>query len=209
MERNYVTVIQQVPNTGSSRVESNAEVKRYKNTIWGTSGHLSSTRMAPVINSCQKLVIFRKYYKHAVTYDYDQYNCFLLLSHIACTQCIDAVYCYRCGVVAVSVCVCAYWTQPWVVLKRMNRSRCRLGNDSSEPKEPRVRWYACFLLFGVLLILTVIAFSMSLIVNPFTCVVVILDFIRSNVNCRLNAFVYQRMSWTVTVSQYLIIDWPV
>ena len=26
----------------------------------------------------------------------------------------------------VSLCVC--WTQPWVVLKRLNRSRCRLGN---------------------------------------------------------------------------------
>jgi len=39
----------------------------------------------------------------------------------------------------------------------------------------------CFVLFGVLLIWIAIAFSVSLIVSPFTRVVIILDCIRSNV----------------------------
>jgi len=30
----------------------------------------------------------------------------LLLNHIVCTQCIDLVYCYRCSMVSVYVCVC-------------------------------------------------------------------------------------------------------
>jgi len=37
-------------------------------------------------------------------------------------QCVDAAYCYRCSVACVSVCR----SQPWALLKRTNRSRCRL-----------------------------------------------------------------------------------
>jgi len=61
---------------------------------------------------------------------------------------------------------------------------------------------------------------MSSIVNPFTLVVIILDFIRSSVMLTavwtlLSAATlmagtgYQLMSWTVTVSQYLGEDWRV
>ena len=66
----------------------------------------------------------------------------------------------------------------------------------------------------------VIAFSMSLIVSPFTLVVIILDFISSTVMLSavwtllsaatlMSGTGYQLMSWTVTVSQYLSEDWHV
>jgi len=35
---------------------------------------------------------------------------FALLGCIACTECKDAAYCYRCSMVCMFVCVC--WTQP-------------------------------------------------------------------------------------------------
>jgi len=44
------------------------------------------------------------------------------LRRITRTQCIDAVYCYRCSVVCVYIC----WSQPWSVTKRLNQSRCRM-----------------------------------------------------------------------------------
>ena len=40
----------------------------------------------------------------------------------------------------VSVCVCVCRSQPWAVLKRLNRSRCRLGCGLGWAKESRVRW---------------------------------------------------------------------
>ena len=71
-----------------------------------------------------------------------------------------------------------------------------------------------------MLILTVIAFSTSLVVSPFTLAVIILDFVRSTVMLTavwtllsaatlMSGTGYQLMSWTVTVSRYLSEDWHV
>ena len=46
-------------------------------------------------------------------------------------------------VVCVSICLCVCWSQPWAVLKRLNRSRCRLATAwtrvGRDPTNHRVR----------------------------------------------------------------------
>jgi len=46
---------------------------------------------------------------------------------------IDSVIC-----LSVSLSVC--WAQGWALQKRLNRSRCRLGDDIRRLKEPCIRW---------------------------------------------------------------------
>ena len=55
-------------------------------------------------------------------------RCFVLLGLIACTQCIDAAYCYKCpcSVVCVFVCLSVCWATGWAAQKRLNWSRCHI-----------------------------------------------------------------------------------
>jgi len=61
---------------------------------------------------------------------------YILLNQIACMLChkmchiaTDVVHSVVC--VLVCLCVCMYWTRGWAVQTQLNRSRCRLGADSS------------------------------------------------------------------------------
>jgi len=46
-----------------------------------------------------------------------------------------SVYCYRCSMVCLRVCVSVCCTRPWVVPKRINGSRCRFCCRLAEAKE--------------------------------------------------------------------------
>jgi len=67
-----------------------------------------------------------------------------LLCRVACTQCIDAIHCYRCSVVC--VCLCVFWSQIWAVQNSWTDQRAvwtRVGLRNhvlfGEPDSPRGR----------------------------------------------------------------------
>jgi len=69
-------------------------------------------------------------------------HCVVLLGHIASLASDPAHYYHYHYIheVAWSVCLSVCWSHSWAFRKWLNRSRCRLGSDSCEPKEACIRW---------------------------------------------------------------------